>query len=132
VKIVFASIPSQAEEINELVRHIYSNIFPNYFTDMEIEEFEQIKVLQTSSHYLNDINTLNEGFQVMTSLQTIISILELPELDDRYSVKFNKNVLNLRKYELFFPFEFEQFIEAKNKKNSFFSVYKKAANELLV
>jgi hypothetical protein len=88
--------------------------------------------LQTSSHYLNDINTLNEGFQVMTSLQTIISILELPELDDRYSVKFNKNVLNLRKYELFFPFEFEQFIEAKNKKNSFFSVYKKAANELLV
>jgi hypothetical protein len=132
VKIVFASIPSQAEEINELVRHIYSNIFPNYFTDMEIEEFEQIKVLQTSSHYLNDINTLNEGFQVMASLQTIISILDLPVLDHDYSVKFNKNVLNLRKYGLFFPFDFDQFVDAKNKKNSLFSVYKKAANELLI
>jgi hypothetical protein len=132
VKIVFASIPSQEEEINDLVRHIYSNIFPNYFSDAEIKEFIQIKVLHTSTHYFNDINTLKEAFQVMASLQTIISILESEELDDCYSMIFSKNVSTLLKFSLFFPFDFEQFVEAKSKKKYIFSVYTKAANELLI
>jgi hypothetical protein len=132
VKIVFASIPSQEEEIEELVRHIYFNVFPNYFSDAEIKEFEQIKVLHTSSHYFNDINTLKEAFQVMTSLQTIISILESANLNDCYSMIFNKNVSTLLKFGLFFPFYFEQFVEAKSKKKYLFSVFTKPANELLI
>jgi hypothetical protein len=132
VKIVFASIPSQEEEINELVRHIYSNVFPNYFSDNEIKEFQQINVLHTPTHYFNDINTLKEAFQVMTSLQTIISILEMAELSDCYSVLFSKNVSSLLKFGLFFPFDLEQFVEAKSKKICLFSIYTKAANELLI
>lgn len=132
VKIVFASIPSQAEEINELVRHIYSAVFPNYFSDTEIQEFKQIKVLQVSTLSFNDINTLRDAFQVMSSLQTIISILESADLNGSYSSIFNLNVSTLLKFGLCFPFDFEQFIKAKSKKECPFSVYTKAANELLI
>jgi hypothetical protein len=132
VKIVFASTPSQEEEIRGLVRYIYSTVFPLYFTDEEIKEFEQLKVLYTSVSHFEDFSTLKDAFQVMTSIQTLISILESPTLYDHYETLFNKNVTNLQEFGLFFPFEFCQFVDAKNMKNSMFSVYTKAANELLV
>ena len=128
VKIVFASTPGQEEEIYGLVRYIYSTVFPLYFTDKEISEFERLKVLQTP----DDFNTLKDAFQVMASMQTIISILESATLDEQYATLFNKNVTNLQEFGLFFPFEYEQFVDAKNMKNSVFSIYIKAANELLV
>jgi hypothetical protein len=130
VKIVFASTPSQEEEINGLVRYIYSNVFPIYFTDEEIREFEQIKVLQTNQYH--DYSTLKDAFLVMASMQTVIAILESPSPDEQYADIFNKNVSNLQEYGLFFPFELEQFIQAKNLKSNYFSVYTKAANELLI
>ena len=68
----------------------------------------------------------------MTSLQTLISILESASLDESYSTLFKKNAANLQEFGLFFPFEFEQFAVAKSLKTGLFSVYTKAANELLV
>lgn len=130
MKIVFASTPSQEKEINGLVRYIYSNVFPLYFTDDDIKEFEGLKILQTNQYY--DFSTLKDAFQVMASLQTVISILESASLDEQYAAIFNKNAFNLQEYGFFFPFELEQFIEAKNLKSSFFSVYTKADNELLI
>ncbi|WML43180.1 DUF5365 family protein [Neobacillus sp. PS3-40] len=132
MKIVFASIPSQEHEISELVRHIYSNIFPIYFTDNEIQELERLKVLHTSGQYFKDISTLKEAFQVMTSLRTIISILECTDLNESYSNLFTRNSTNLSRLGLFFPFELEQFLEGKNIKKYMFSGYTKAANELLI
>ncbi|MCM2533795.1 YhcU family protein [Neobacillus pocheonensis] len=132
MKIVFASTPSQEEEINGLVRYIYSIVFPLYFTDDEISEFEDLKVLDTSVQHFEDFSTLKDAFQVMASMQTIISILESAVLHDHYSSLFEKNVSNLQEFGLFFPFDFDQFVEAKNMKNSMFSVYTKAANELLI
>ncbi|MDQ0198044.1 YhcU family protein [Neobacillus ginsengisoli] len=132
MKIVFASTPSQEEEINGLVRYIYSNVFPLYFTDDEISEFEEFKVLHTSVKHFEDFSTLKDAFQVMASLQTLISILESSTLHDHYSSLYDKNVSNLQEFGLFFPFEFDQFVEAKSLKNSMFSVYIKAANELLI
>lgn len=132
MKVVFASTPSQEEKISELVRYIYTNVFPLYFTDEEINEFERLNILHSSVHHFEDINTLKDAFQVMASLQTLISILECTILDEQYAAIFNKNVLNLQEFGIFFPFEFEQFVEAKNFKNSVFSVYAKAANELLI
>ncbi|WP_223593031.1 YhcU family protein [Neobacillus bataviensis] len=132
MKIVFASTPSQEQEICELVRYIYSNIFPLYFTDEEIFQFEQLKVLHTSGKHVEDFSTLKDAFQVMTSIQTIISILEASPLDEQYAALFDKNVANLQEFGLFFPFEFEQFIEAKSLKNTILSIYTKADNELLI
>lgn len=131
MKIVFASTPNQEEHINKLVRHIYSSVFPIYFTDDDIKEFEQMNVLKLPVHFI-DINTLKEAFQVMTSLQTIISILESPNLHDYYPKLFNNNADLLQKYDILFPFEFEQFVEAKNLKPCIFSIYTKAANQILI
>jgi hypothetical protein len=128
VKIVFASTPSQEEEINGLVRYIYSNIFPLYFTDEEICQFERLKVLHASEEF----NTLKDAFQVMTSIQTLISILEASELDEQYSLLFNKNVENLQEFGLLFPFKYEHFEEVRSIKTNMLSIYSKADNELLV
>lgn len=132
MKIVFASTPSQQEEINGLVRYIYSNVFPLYFTDDEIYQFEQLKVLHTSKQQFEDFGTLKDAFQVMASIQTLISILECSSLDEQYSTLFSKNVSTLQEFGLFFPFEFEQFVEAKRLKSNVFSIYTKAANELII
>ena len=128
MKIVFASTPSQEEEINELVRYVYSNIFPQFFSDEEISQFEELKVLDTSL----DFNTLKDAFQVMTSIQTLISILESSPLDEQYEMVFNKNAATLNEFGLFFPFDFEQFIEGKSINNSMLSIYTKADNELII
>jgi hypothetical protein len=128
VKIVFAPTPGQEEEICGLVSYIYSSVFPLYFTDEEISEFDQLKVLHTPE----DFNTLKDAFQVMASMQTVISILESPSLDEQYAALFNRNVSTLQEYGLFFPFGFEQFVEARTMKNSIFSIYIKAANEVLI
>ncbi|MEH7356051.1 YhcU family protein [Neobacillus drentensis] len=128
MKIVFASIPSQEEKINELVRYIYSNIFPLYFNDEDICEFEQLKVLRS----FEDYSTLKDAFQVMTCIQTLISILESTQLDEQYETVFNKNVETLKEFGLFFPFDFEQFVDAKRLKNTMLSMYTKADNELII
>ncbi|EKN62520.1 hypothetical protein BABA_25896 [Neobacillus bataviensis LMG 21833] len=128
MKIVFASTPSQEEEINGLVRYVYSSIFPLYFSDEEICEFEQLKVLRTPE----DFNTLKDAFQVMTCIQTIISILEPSPLDEQYEAVFDKNVATLQEFGLFFPFEFQQFVDAKRLKNTMLSIFTKADNELII
>lgn len=125
---MFASTPSQEQEINGLVRYIYSNIFPVYFNDEDICEFEQLKVLRSSEDY----STLKDAFQVMTCMQTLISILESAQLDDQYEAVFNKNAATLKEFGVFFPFQFEQFAEAKRLKNTILSVYTKADNELII
>jgi hypothetical protein len=128
VKIVFASTPSQEEEINELVRYIYSNIFPLYFSDEEIYQFEQLGVL----HPTEDFSTLKDAFQVMTCIRTLISILESSQLDCHYATLYDKNVATLEEYGLSFPFDFEQFVSVRSIKHSMLSIYTRADNELLI
>jgi len=128
VKIVFASTPSQEEEINELVRYIYSNIFPLYFSDEEICQFEQLGVL----HPTEDFSTLKDAFQVMTCIQTLISILESSPLDEQYAALYNKNVATLEEFGLSFPFDFEKFLSVKSMRHSMLSIYTKADNELII
>lgn len=132
VKIVFASTPSQEEEISGLVRYIYSNVFPLYFTEDEIYEFEQLKVLDTMENQVEVFGTLKDAFKVMACMQTLISILESTDLDDQYSTLFSKNVSHLQEFGLFFPFEYEQFVVAKRMNNHLLSVNTKVANELLI
>jgi hypothetical protein len=128
VKIVFASTPSQEEEINELVRYIYSNIFPLYFSDEEIYQFEQLGILRATE----DFSTLKDAFQVMTCIRTLISILESTQLNRHYAGLYKKNVDTLEYYGLSFPFEFEQFVSVGSIKHSMLSIYTRADNELLI
>lgn len=132
MKIVFASTPDQEEMIKELVKSFYQDIFPLYYSDEDIIEFERLEVLHTSTRHFEYFGTLKEAYQVITSLQTLISILEANELQPKYKALFQTNAAILKEYGLFFPFDFEQFLEAKDFKEEELSVYSKPANELLV
>lgn len=132
VKIVYASTPDQEEMIRELAREFYRDIFPLYYSDQEIQEFEKLKILHTSTRHFEYFGTLKEAYQVISSLQTLISILQSGAPEEKYKTMFQTNASSLKEYGLFFPFDFEQFQEDNSKKNDMFSVYTKAANELLV
>lgn len=132
MKIVFASTPSQEEEIGDLIQYFYSNVFPRFFSDKEIREFERLKVLHASVRHFDHFGTLREAFQVMASLQTLIFILETTEQLDYYESLFNKNVYALKEYGFYLPFEYEQFMNAKTMKNNIFSLYTRPANEMLI
>lgn len=134
MKIVFASTPGQEEEISELIRYMYSSVFPNYFTDYEIKEFDRLKILHATRQQIDDdFSTLKDAFQVMASLQTIISILESSKPRVELASLFKKNTEKLRNYGLFFPFDLQQFIDAKKiKRKSELSIYSKPVNELLI
>jgi len=132
VKVVFASTPDQQEKIMELIRQLYSDVFPNYFSDDEIAEFERLNVLHISSSQFEQLDTLKDAFQVITSLQTLISILESESLDEQYIETYYKNISILAQYGLNFPFEFQQFVDLKITGNNELSIYSKAANEWLI
>ncbi len=132
MKIVYASTPDQEKKIIELVRKFYSSIFPLYFLDKEIKEFERKKVLQTSAGYLDYIDTLKEAYRVIVSLETIAAILETTVLEGRYKAIFDKNVHTLQEFDLFFPFEFQHFHGKKLMNNELISIYTKAANDKLI
>ncbi|KOP81564.1 YhcU family protein [Cytobacillus solani] len=132
MKIVFASTPEQEEEIRKLVQRMYSTIFPNYFPDEDIKEFEQLDVLHTSTRHFEYFGTLKEAYQVIVSLQIITAILETEKLEERYEKIFEKNVNILQDFGLSFPFTFSNFFHGKVMKNDMLSMYTKAANELLI
>lgn len=132
MKIVFASTPGQVEKVEELARYFYTSILPLYFTDEDIKEFEKHKVLFTTKEQVENFNTLGDAFRVITSLQTIISILESQDLSDKYSPVFEKNAQTLRDFEIYFPFQFTEFMEALRVENDYISIYSKAANHYLV
>lgn len=130
MKIVFASTPVQEGEICRLVDYMYTHVFPHYYLDREISQFKKLKILDPSNN--SEFSTLKDAFEVLASLQTVISILELPVLDEEYSTIFNINVRKLQSFDLFFPFEFDQFSQKKDSQKYVFSVYTKAANEMLI
>jgi hypothetical protein len=133
VKVVFASTESQEEKIRELIEHFYSEIFPNYFTDRDIQKYEKLKVLNTTKSHFEQIGTLKDAYQVIASLQTLSAILETETLNGQYVETFYKNVSILEEYGLYFPFEYEQFeISRSARDDEKLSIYARPANEMLI
>jgi hypothetical protein len=132
VKVVQASTPCQEEEIKKLIKQVYSEVFPIYFSDKEIQTYEKCNVLYMSTNHLERFSTLKEAYQVIASLQTLITILKNERFDDQYIEIFYKNVSTLVEYDLYFPFEYEHFSESKMRGNDSLSMYRSAANEILV
>ena len=129
---MFASTPDQEEMIEDLVKTFYQEIFPLYFSDEDIMEFERLKVLHTTTRHYEYFGTLKEAYQVITSLQTLISILESSNPQPNHEVLFENNVQTLKEFGLYFPFSYQQFTEGKHDKHEVISAYTKAANQLLV
>lgn len=114
MKVVFASTSTQEERLNELIHLFYSHIFPTYFLDKEIKKFKQLKVLSITAEQSQVFSTLKTSYQVIASLQTLISILEDASNMEQYEHLFNKNVQILREFDVFFPFTIQNFLD-KNK-----------------
>jgi hypothetical protein len=131
VKIVFASTPGQEMKVQELVEYFYAHIFPRYFADEEIWQFEKQGVLKPMRTF-DGLDTLKDGFQIITCLQTIISILEAADTQCEYEAIFDKNASMLEEMGLHFPFTFSDFSEASGTKVEMLSIYTPAANQYLI
>ena len=132
MKVVQASTPCQEEEIKKLIKQVYSEVFPIYFSDKEIQTYEKYNVLYMSTNHLERFNTLKEAYQIIASLQTLITILKNKRFDDQYIEIFYKNVSTLVEYDLYFPFEYEHFSESKIRGNERLSMFTSVANEILI
>jgi hypothetical protein len=132
VKVVYASTPEQEEKIKELIQRFYSDVFPIYFSDIQIREFEQLRVLHTSERSFEDFGTLKDAYSVITSLQTLCHILEGNHFNQQYDALFNRNVDTLNEFGLSFPFRYENFLETRNVKDDNLSLYSRADNEMLI
>jgi Family of unknown function (DUF5365) len=132
MKVVFASTPEQRTKILELTKQLYTEVFPNYFTDKQIKEFEKLNILKFTSQQFEQLDTLKDSYQVIASLQTLILLLESENLDEQYMETYYKNISILQEYGVQFPFDFNQFADSEIVKNENISIYTKAANELLV
>lgn len=132
MKVVFASTPEQEEKIVELVNKFYADIFPMYFSDEDIQEFERLNVLRTTTRHFEYFGTLGEAYQVISGMQTIIAILEGNSVKAKYERMFNKNVKILERFEITFPFSFHHFYNSKMVLEEQISAYMKPANQWLV
>ncbi|WP_141433072.1 DUF5365 family protein [Bacillus sp. 03113] len=132
MKIVYASTPIQEKKINDLIHYFYSTIFPKYFLDAEIMNFKQSKVLDVSQAPSESFGTLKEAYQVITCLQTIISILECNHSLLEYKATFYKNVQMLNEYGLHFPIQFDHFTKMNVPEENVISVFSKPDNEFLI
>ncbi|WP_147533077.1 YhcU family protein [Bacillus marasmi] len=131
MKIVFASTPGQENKVEELVQYFYSTIFPNFFHDDQIKQFEREKVLKPTCNF-DGFDTLRDAYQVIACLQTIISILEANETQYEYKAIFDKNASMLTEMGLHFPFKFSQFHHARGMKIEMLSIYSQPANQYLI
>jgi hypothetical protein len=132
MKVVLASTPEQEHHIEELIHYIYSDIFPRYFSDEIITKFEDWNILHPMEYQVNYNGTLKEAFQVISSLQTLIAVLETVQhgpVQENYRNIFEKNVKILNKYGFSFPFTLDQFVRTKK---HIFSQYAKPTNRLLI
>jgi hypothetical protein len=132
VKVVYASTPEQAEKIQELIQKFYTDVFPLYFSDEEILEFQRLNVLHTSESSIEYYGTLKDAYHVITCLQTLCHILEGSHFNHQYELVFNRNVDTLNEFGLSFPFSFENFTFTKNLKAENLSIYTRADNEILI
>lgn len=109
MKIEYAAIEEQEKFIEELGEKIYRDIFPKYFLEKDIQSFKNQGVLSFMEHAYQ--GTLKESFTIMTSLQTIHTVLTKTNLQDsvRDEVLFDKNCTILNHYGLHFPFVFSDF-----------------------
>ncbi|CAG9621781.1 DUF5365 family protein [Sutcliffiella rhizosphaerae] len=132
MKVVHASTPEQEDHICELIQHLLTNILPFHFTDQEIEV-----TLHTGTVYdifSNYNGTLKEAFQIISSLQTIIAVIETvqkEEIRNKHIELFKRNVNMLIDFGFTFPYALNQF-KQRDMTGSFFSKFMRASNQYLV
>ncbi len=134
MKVVVASTDEQENHIAELVDQLYTDIFPRFFPDDEIVELKKLKVLQPQASDQIYNATLKDAFQIISSLQALIALLDLIhdcKHEDEYKEMFERNTQNLNDYGYFFPLTFSQFKNAESQAGQF-SQFIRPANHFII
>ncbi|WP_108671847.1 DUF5365 family protein [Peribacillus acanthi] len=140
MKIVYSSTHEQEEEISTLLSYVYSNILPRYLSDKEIQCYEKMGVLQHPSKSPYYYGTLKEAYQIMTCLQTIISIIERKEVgtnidDESLEELYVRNTKQLESFGVYIPLVYSQYSSLhttdKGKEEAFF-LFTEPANSMLI
>lgn len=139
VKIVFSSTVEQEQEIDNLVTEFYHSVFPKFFTENDIQHFQEIGVLQTNKDDFSYNGTLRAAFQVITCLQVIKAVLEKKVENHSASIQlrlkktFEQNNTLLNQYGIFFPFNYEHFTYIPNENyRKVDMLYIQPANQYLI
>ncbi len=131
MKIVTASTPEQESFIQELVSYMYTEVFPYYFSDKYINELEALNVLIPEEQGLYN-GTLKEAFQLISSLQSLIAVIETiktEEIGENHREIFEKNTTILEEYGYKFPLTIDHF---KRLKDDSVSLFTKSTSQYLM
>ncbi|MDS9998294.1 DUF5365 family protein [Bacillus atrophaeus] len=109
VRIVNAATEEQESFINELTMELLDDVFPLFFSELDIQRYKKKGVLSLTNQYYQ--GTLKEAFQIMACLQMIHTILTKPyrQYDMKDQVLFDKNSTLLNECGMFFPFALSDF-----------------------
>jgi hypothetical protein len=134
LRIVYASTEEQEQYIEELIEHMYEEIFPQYFSDETIDQLDELDVLKPHAEKLKYNGTLKEAFQIMSSLQALTALLH--HLDEHSEAEqrelYDRNIEILKQYGYQFPLAFDTFLSSSKKNADQVSKYGKPANKWIV
>lgn len=114
MKIAYASMAEQQEEIEDLLDALRCDILPMYLTVEELDAYVEMGLLQFNDHNTQYNGTLREAYQLMTALHTLITIIGLvnrcteQELG-QYRNLYDRNVHIINQFGLFFPIVMDRF-----------------------
>ncbi|WP_110113880.1 DUF5365 family protein [Bacillus sp. CGMCC 1.16541] len=113
MRIAYAA-PSEVEEyIEELTEHLLYDLLPQYVSESEFNELQELHLLnplQSSNSSYNGL--LEEALQIVCSLQALIAVIQTiryRKIEKKHQKIFEKNVQKLEEFGFCFPFSIEHF-----------------------
>lgn len=117
LRVIIASTAEQEKRINELIWQLKEEIFPRFFDQKKLQTMYEFGVLELTDSHFKLFGTLQDAFQVISSLQTILSILETDDpasLPVHYQKMFERNIAILEEFDINFPFFLSHFTNKKS------------------
>ncbi|MBB6283861.1 YhcU family protein [Geobacillus subterraneus] len=112
MKIMYAVTPEQENYMHYLLNYFYTDIFPYYFDDEQIHQFEELGILSLDHEHVTYNGTMKEAFQIISALQSLITVIEhIGEQGEceQYEWLFARNQNILARHGIAFPFQARQF-----------------------
>ncbi|MED3977394.1 YhcU family protein [Priestia megaterium] len=115
MKIAQAAPPEMENYIEELTEQLRYDLLPRYVSVDKLNPDELLNPDYCTDHLYNGL--LDEALQVISSLQTIIAVIEVIQhrpIEESDCEQFEKNIAILKKYGFLFPVSIECFAKENN------------------
>ncbi|MED3750768.1 YhcU family protein [Geobacillus stearothermophilus] len=116
MKMMYAATPEQEHHMQYLLNYFYTDVFPYYFDDEQIRQFEEWGILSLDHEHVAYNGTMKEAFQIISALQSLITVIEYMGEHgecDQYEWLFARNQNILARHGITFPFRAKQFIHKR-------------------